>query len=90
MSRTIEAIMRHMTPPSNRVTNQPNGTEKLEREFTVREAALCLVGSEIRPRHDAVSLQRARRLRRQGSGRQERPGPNDTRAAGRIDSAGHC
>jgi phosphotransferase system HPr (HPr) family protein len=37
MSRTIEAIMRHMTPPSNRVTNQPNGTEKLEREFTVKK-----------------------------------------------------
>ena len=37
MSRTIEAIMRHMTPPSNRVTNQPTGTEKLEREFTVKK-----------------------------------------------------
>ena len=37
MSRTIEAIMRHMTPPSNGVTNQPNGTEKLEREFTVKK-----------------------------------------------------
>jgi len=34
MSRTIEAIMRHMTLPSNKVTNQPNGAEKLEREFT--------------------------------------------------------
>ena len=34
MSRTIEAIMRHMTLPSNKVTNQPNGPEKLEREFT--------------------------------------------------------
>jgi len=37
MSRTIEAIMRHMTRPSNKVTNQPNGPEKLEREFTVRK-----------------------------------------------------
>jgi len=37
MSRTIEAIMRHMTPPSNRVTNQRNGTEKLEREIVVRK-----------------------------------------------------
>ena len=37
MSRTIEAIMRHMTLPSNKVTNQPNGPEKLEREFTVRK-----------------------------------------------------
>jgi len=36
MSRTIEAIMRHMTPPSNGVTNQRNRTEKLEREFTVK------------------------------------------------------
>ena len=37
MSRTIEAIMRHMTPRSNRVANQPNGTEKLESEFTVKK-----------------------------------------------------
>ena len=37
MSRTIEAIVRHMTLPSNKVTNQPNGPEKLEREFTVRK-----------------------------------------------------
>jgi phosphotransferase system HPr (HPr) family protein len=37
MSRTIEAIMRHMTPPSNRVTNQPNGTEKLEKEIVVKK-----------------------------------------------------
>jgi len=37
MSRTIEAIMRHMTLSSNGTTNQPNGTEKLEREFTVRK-----------------------------------------------------
>jgi phosphotransferase system HPr (HPr) family protein len=37
MSRTIEAIMRHVTVPSNRTTNQQNGTEKLEKEFTVRK-----------------------------------------------------
>jgi phosphocarrier protein HPr len=37
MSRTIEAIMPHMTLPSNGVTNQRNGTEKLEREFTVKK-----------------------------------------------------
>jgi len=37
MSRTIEAIMRHMTLPSNRVTNQRNGTEKLEKEVVVRK-----------------------------------------------------
>jgi phosphocarrier protein HPr len=36
MSRTIEAIMRHMTAPSNRTINQQNGTEKLEKAFTVR------------------------------------------------------
>ena len=29
--------MRHMAAPSNGVTNQRNGTEKLEREFTVRK-----------------------------------------------------
>ena len=37
MSRTIEAIMRHMTLPSNGITNQPNGTEKLEKEVIVRK-----------------------------------------------------
>jgi phosphocarrier protein HPr len=37
MSRTIEAIMRHMTVPSNRTINQQNGTEKLEKAFTVRK-----------------------------------------------------
>ena len=37
MSRTIEAIRRHMTLPSNRVTNQRNGTEKLEKEVVVRK-----------------------------------------------------
>ena len=37
MSRTIEVIMRHMTLSSSRVTNQPNGTEKLEKEITVRK-----------------------------------------------------
>ena len=37
MSRTIEVIMRHMTPASNGVTNQRNGAEKLEREFTVKK-----------------------------------------------------
>ena len=37
MSRTIEAIMRHMTLPANGITNQRNGTEKLEREVTVRK-----------------------------------------------------
>jgi phosphocarrier protein HPr len=37
MSRTIEAIMRHMTLPSNGVTTQRNGTEKLEKEIVVRK-----------------------------------------------------
>ena len=37
MSRTIKAIMRHMTLPSNGVTNQRNGTEKLEKEIVVRK-----------------------------------------------------
>jgi phosphotransferase system HPr (HPr) family protein len=37
MSRTIEAIMRHMTLPSNGTTNQPNETEKLEKEVTVKK-----------------------------------------------------
>jgi phosphocarrier protein HPr len=37
MSRTIEAIMRHMAAPLNGVTHQPNGTKKLEKEVTVRK-----------------------------------------------------
>jgi len=37
MSRTIEAIMRHMTVPSNGTIHQRNGTKKLEREFTVKK-----------------------------------------------------
>src|SRR4029077_8847084 len=37
MSRTIEAIMRHMAPPSSRVTDQSNRVEKLEKEITVRK-----------------------------------------------------
>jgi phosphocarrier protein HPr len=37
MSRTIEAIMRHMTVPSNGVTHQRNGTQKLEKEITFRK-----------------------------------------------------
>ena len=37
MSRTIEAIMRHMAPPKSRVTNQSNRVEKLEKEITVKK-----------------------------------------------------
>jgi phosphotransferase system HPr (HPr) family protein len=37
MSRTIEAIMRHMAPPSNRTTDPRNGIEKLEKEITVKK-----------------------------------------------------
>ena len=37
MSRTIEAIMRHMAPPSSRVTDQSNRVEKLEKEITVKK-----------------------------------------------------
>ena len=37
MSRTIEAIMRHMTLPSSRVTDQSNRAEKLEKEITVQK-----------------------------------------------------
>ena len=37
MSRTIEAIMRHMTVPSNGVGNQRNGAKTLEREISVRK-----------------------------------------------------
>ena len=37
MSRTIEAIMRHMAPPPCRLTDQSNRVEKLEKEITVRK-----------------------------------------------------
>ena len=37
MSRTIKAIMRHMTLPSSRANNPSNGTEKLEKEITVKK-----------------------------------------------------
>ena len=37
MSRTIEAIMRHMAPPASRLTNQNNRMEKLEKEVTVKK-----------------------------------------------------
>src|SRR6266516_4563527 len=37
MSRTIEAIMRHMAPPASRVTDQSNRVEKLEKEITVQK-----------------------------------------------------
>jgi phosphotransferase system HPr (HPr) family protein len=37
MSRTIEAIMRHTMLASNRANNSRNGTEKLEKEITVRK-----------------------------------------------------
>jgi phosphotransferase system HPr (HPr) family protein len=37
MSRTIEAIMRHMTPPSSLPTDPRNGVKKLEKEITVKK-----------------------------------------------------
>jgi phosphocarrier protein len=37
MSRTIEAIMRHMAAPSNHAPNQTNGAKKLEKDVTVRK-----------------------------------------------------
>ena len=37
MSRTIEAIMRHMARPPSRLTDQSNKLEKLEKEITVKK-----------------------------------------------------
>jgi phosphotransferase system HPr (HPr) family protein len=37
MSRTIEAIMRHMASQASRVTNQNNRVTKLEKEITVQK-----------------------------------------------------
>jgi hypothetical protein len=62
MSRTIEAIMRHMAAPPNHVPHQTNGTEKLEKDVTVKKQRYVWFGSEIHPHHRPVSLRRARRL----------------------------
>ena len=37
MSRTIEAIMRHMVPTPSRLTDQNNRVEKLEKEIAVQK-----------------------------------------------------
>src|SRR5437879_169899 len=37
MSRTIEAVMRHMASPRSRATHPRNGVEKLEKEITVKK-----------------------------------------------------
>src|ERR1700736_5765883 len=37
MSRTIEAIMRHMATPASCLTDQSNRVEKLEKEITVQK-----------------------------------------------------
>src|SRR5436305_10367716 len=37
MSRTIEAIMRHMASPASRATHPRNGVERLEKEITVKK-----------------------------------------------------
>ena len=37
MSRTIEAIMRHIAPPASHATHQSNRIEKLEKEITVKK-----------------------------------------------------
>src|SRR5689334_14902824 len=37
MSRTIEAIMRHMATPANHTTDPRSGVEKLEKEITVQK-----------------------------------------------------
>ena len=37
MSRTIEAIMRHMSPTPNHTADPRNGVNKLEKEITVKK-----------------------------------------------------
>src|ERR1700741_5503904 len=37
MSRTIEAIMRHMASPASPTTHQSNGVKRLEKEITVKK-----------------------------------------------------
>src|SRR6266576_4191602 len=48
MSRTIEAIMRHMASPPSRVTDQSNRVEKLEKEITVKKRKRHYIWSESR------------------------------------------
>ena len=82
MSRTIEAIMRHMAAPSSRLTDQSNGVEKVEREITVKKRRY--IWSESRfvrtmlPFHSNPS-----RLQWNGSRRQKRNGPDDAGPTGR-------
>jgi len=54
MSRTIEAIMRHMAPPARRLTNQNNRVEKLEKEITVQRRHY--IWSESRFVHTMLSF----------------------------------
>ena len=75
MSRTIEAIMRHMAPPPSRVTRSTaTESEKLEKEIAVRKKR-HYVWSEARfvramlPFHSNVRVG----YDGNGSGRQERP-----------------
>ena len=58
MSRTIEAIMRHMAPPSSRVTDRSEQSREAGKGNHGKKAALHLVGSEIRAHHAPVSLLR--------------------------------
>ena len=60
MSRTIEAIMRHMALPSNRITDPRSGNEKLEREITVKKRHYMWSESKfvraMRPFHSNVRV----------------------------------
>jgi phosphocarrier protein HPr len=60
MSRTIEAIMQHMTPPSNRMTDPRNGVKKLEKEITVKKRHYIWSESRfvraVRPFHSNIRV----------------------------------
>ena len=84
MSRTIEAIMRHMAPPPSRLTDQSNRVQKLEKgDHDGKKAALHLVEIQVRAHHASVSFQCPSRLQRNGSRRQKHTRPDDADPAGR-------
>jgi hypothetical protein len=76
MSRTIEAIMRHMASPAPQIIPHVNGTENLGKGRHSKKTALRVVGGEIRPHDVPFSLRRACCEQRQGSRWQKRSRPS--------------
>src|ERR1700756_3819470 len=60
MSRTMEAIMRHMAPSLDRTTDSRNGVERLEKEITVQKRHYIWAESRfaraMRPFHSNIRV----------------------------------